>query len=177
MLSKETKEKISKSRNGYKAPQELKDRLSSIHTERLKNPEERAKCASQKGVPLTNSQKKAIDWTGRKHMDEAKEKMRTYRLNNPMSREAILKGAKTRIGQKRTLVTRDKISAALTGKKLSDLCMERMKEKNSRLVLNTDNGIFYSSLKEACVASCLTRDQLGKRINKKIKTTTNFIYV
>lgn len=51
------------------------------------------------------------------------------------------------------------------------------KSKRARLVLNTQNGIFYDCLKDALVNVNYSNGHFSKMLNNVIENKTNFIYV
>ena len=97
-------------------------------------------------------------------------------------------GNKKWLGKKHTLETKAKMSVSMTGlKRTKEFCLEislRKKGKptgmispNTRIVLDTLNGIYYDSLKEASKSFIINYNTLKSNLRTYKVNRTNFIYV
>jgi len=96
---------------------------------------------------------KSSDRSG-KLSDETKLKMNAYRFGKLKSKE-----------------TKDKISKAQIGKRTLG------ENSNAKIVLDTLNGVFYSSAKEVSILYKIHYGILKNKLNGCKKNNTNFIYV
>jgi len=92
------------------------------------------------------------------------------------------------IGKKRNAETRAKMSAAKKGKKLSSEHKQKLsdaragrfalgKSFSAKIVLNTENGIFYMCAKEASIAHCIKYENLSRYLSGSRKNKTSLIYI
>lgn len=104
------------------------------------------------------------------------------------SEEVRIKMSKSRKGKKFSEEHKQKISNALSGKKKSDNHVKKMSESrigkitgdkhhNSKIVLDTSTGIYYSSAKEASIANNINHSTMKSRLNGKCINKSQFIYV
>jgi hypothetical protein len=95
-------------------------------------------------------------------------------------------GEKTK-GQKRTQEFRNRLSLRLTGRKKSDETKKRMSDSKkgkrmglnnnkSKIIYNTENGVFYYSIAEAAQCISMARNGLAERLRGKIKNNTYLRY-
>jgi len=129
----ESRAKMSAAQRGKKHSQDTKDKRAKSLIGRKVSQETRQKLAMQKG------------W---KHTDEAKEKMRgrirTLEHRIALGRSHI--GKKSRLGIGCSPETREKISAALRGLRISKEVRARMKEgqRRRRMIENQQKGLVAS---------------------------------
>jgi hypothetical protein len=86
-------------------------------------------------------------------------------------------------GKKRSQEIKDKLSLAFTGRKMSVEARKKMSESaagkhiglnngKSKIVLNTQNGVFYYSISEAAQSMGIKRTTLAEKLNGNIKNNT-----
>jgi group I intron endonuclease len=164
-LSLQTKQKIREKATGRKATNQTKLKMSIARTGRV---------GYSKGKTLTDEHKLKISIAGkgRKHSDETKLKM-----------SISGKGRKpTMLGKKHTKESRAKMSSILIGNKrgankvMSESEKENLKNLFSKIVLNTETGIFYTGTKEAAFYNNINASTLKNRLNGNLKNNTNLIY-
>jgi group I intron endonuclease len=157
IFSTETREKMSKAAKGKKLSDETKLKISLIGKNRSFIPSfEGFNHSEESKNKISNKQKGFLNHNyNKKASKETKKKMslKSSGKNNGMygkkhSKETILKIQKNR-------------KPAL--------------KKNGVIVLNIENGIFYSSIKEASIYNLVNYQTLFAKLNGKIKNNTNLI--
>lgn len=147
-MSEESRKKMTESRIGKRLSDEHKKKFSDI----------RKGCGN--------------GMFGKKHTDEAKAKMskkgkgRFSGEKHPMYGSARFGELNPMYGKVHSKETRLKISKRLKGKCFRGKC-----------VLNTENGIYYDSIKNASHAINIPRTTLNAMLSGRRKNKTNLIYV
>lgn len=117
-----------------------------------------------------------LSLTGRKHSEESKSKISRFQKGTTRSEETKRKISQSKIGKPRSEDTKIKLRNYNKGRKHSE---ERNRIKSisfMKLLLNTQNGIFYLGLKEASNSICMSPKTLGNNLRRK-NNNTNFTYV
>jgi len=96
---------------------------------------------------LRQSSKGNTNWKGKKHSEETKLKMSISRKNR-----FFLESTKIKM-------------------------MNSMLGKNTKIILNTETGVFYNGTKEAAESININKHTLGSYLTNKNKNKTNLIYV
>jgi hypothetical protein len=139
--------------------------FSQTHRERL------SKNAKNRSEDIINAQRKRL-------INIAKNN-----IGKKQSLESINKRILKNKGKKRSQEFKDRLSLLLTGKKMSIEARKKMSESKkgkrtgmgnhqSKIVFNTQNGIFYYSITEAAQSINMPRIGLLGRLNGKIKNKT-----
>lgn len=95
--------------------------------------------------------------------EETKNKMRVARIGKPLSDAIKQKMSKTRTGKKLTDKTKAKLSVIA-------------KNKFSKKIINTENGIIYNSISECALNLNISRTYLNKLLKTKDKNKYNLTY-
>lgn len=162
-LPESTKQKLSEIASNRKHSDETKRKISEKSKGRTLNIEQRIKLSnSLKGRKLSKEHVEFIKQmnTGRKRTTEQIEKMRLSQL-----------GLK-----KHTDESKKKISLANKGRSKSQDTCRRISETKSKLILNTESGIFYLGIKEAANALNINYKTLGWWLCGLGKNKTSLIY-
>jgi group I intron endonuclease len=121
--------------------------------------------------------------TGSKHTEESKRKIIKGLIGHLVSEETRRKISESNKNKKRSTETREKISNALTGRKIpKDVIdkitktMSSMNHYNSRIIINTQNGIFYESITEAAKYNNIHRNTLCNYLTGFRKNKTYLVY-
>jgi len=121
---------------------------------------------------------------GKKHKPESIEKMRISSTGKKFSEATKLKmsidrkGIRRLFGYTHSEETKKRIGDWGRGRKPTEKHIKSLLERNSKLVLNIETGIFYESATEASEAHGLIYSSLISHINGTRKVNrTNFIYV
>ena len=93
------------------------------------------------------------------------------------SDEAKLNMAKSRLGRKLSLSHKNNISKALKNKKWSNGELDAKRNASSKIVINYQSGIFYSSIKEAAIAHNINASTLSHKLLGLRKNNTYLRYV
>lgn len=108
-----------------------------------------------------------ISSTGKKHSEETKIKMSLDRMGN-----------KHRLGIPHSNEIKEKISKAGIGRKISKMHKEILREKRTRIILDTNSFVFYLGLKEISDLYGINYSVLANNLNGTNKVNkTHFIYV
>lgn len=194
-----TKEKIKNALVGKKRPLDV---VNKIIESKRKNPyvytEDIRRKMSESGKkrpPMSEETRKKISEISRRpQSEETKKKISMAHKGKKMSKEfAEAVGNRTR-GRKATLETRKKLSASLLGrvvseetrkkisrghmgKKMSESARLKMSLNNgaSVIVLDTESGIFYNTIKLAAESKSLNVNRLRRMISGETKNKTQFI--
>jgi len=164
-LSEDTKNKIKEKATGRKASKETKLKMS----------------LSRKGIKSP--------MLGKIHSEETKLKISKYNIGKTHSiktKEKISKSNLGRlspmIGKKHKEETKLKMSLSLIGNKRSLNKKKSQKNKDylknifSKIILNTQTGIFYTGTKEASFYNNIPQSTLRSKLNGNLKNNTNLIY-
>lgn len=155
-LSKETKEKISKSNKGKKRTQEYAESVRKRLTGGKLSESTKIK------ISLAHSDGKSY-WIGKKHSTETKEKMSKSGKNKIRSKEHCLRLSLANKGKIATEETKNKLKIKRVGRKPS-----------SRKIVCLQNGITYDSIKEASEILKISIDSLGKHLRGKLKSAQGY---
>lgn len=92
------------------------------------------------------------------------------------------KMSKSMLGKKHSKVTKEKMSKSLLGnkrginKKMSDKEKLNLKNCFSKIILDTQTGVFYTGTKEASIYNNIPQSTLKSKLNGSLKNNTNLIY-
>lgn len=168
-LSEETKKKISINSIGRKHSEEAKKNMSLSQTGRKHSEETKKKM----GLKSKGNQV----WLGKKHSEETKRKMSDKSRGRRHTEESKRKMSESSKGKVISLETKIKISNSIKGKKQSIDHIDKRIENLRKIVLDTSNGVFYKSIKEASDYINMDRRKLSYQLNGKYKNKTNLIIV
>jgi len=158
IMSNDSKLKISKSTMGKILKDETKLKIGLSHKNRKHSEQSKSNMSdAHKGnvSSIESRIRMSIAKKGRIVSEETKEKLRQH-TGRPVSME-----------------TRNKIRNSLIGKKAS----EESKLKKSKLVLDTQTGIFYNSVKEVSILFEIPYSTIKKNLNGTNKNNTSFLIV
>lgn len=161
ILSEETKKKMSKSRKGRVVSVETRKKLSE----------------ASKGMSDETKQKISNAGKGRVCSEETKGKIRQALLGKQTSVETRSRISKSRKGITPSEETKLKMSESRKGMALSEKTKAKISKSNSKLILNTCNGIFYFGIKSAAESLCINPKSLGKYLVGINNNKTPFVYV
>jgi len=128
---------------------------------------------------------------GKKHSTESKIKISNsltgkkrpfMNMEYKKSKDWIEKMSKSMKGKKHSKETKLKMSLSLIGNKrgcnrfVSDKQKEFLKNKFSKVILDTENGIYYFGTKEASFYNNIPQSTLKSRLNGRLKNNTTLIY-
>ena len=135
--------------------------------------------------------KLSLAWKGKKHTEESKarmsiiqknksestrQKLRLANIGKKMSPEAIIKMINSKKGMKHSEETKLKMSKSAKGvKKSKEACVNMAKSK-SKLVLDTNSGIYYNSAKEASICLNINWCTLRNKMSGNTRNNTGLIY-
>ena len=136
-----------------------------------------------------HKEKISISLTGRKVSQYTKDKISKSNKGKKRSQECIVK-LKNRyisdeekhrlknlnIGKKLSKEHKEKISIGNRNKKQSSNWINSIKEKNSKIILDTYNGIYYNSATELSNLLKIKRTTLTAKLSGQNKNNTNYIY-
>ena len=114
---------------------------------------------------------------GRFVSDETKHKISKGNTGKKRSNDAKLKMSENKKGCVVSEKTRKIMSEKRIGKKQSEETKNKISLSNGKIVLDTQNGIYYFSLKEAAFIYGFNRVVLSRRLTGILKNNTNLIYV
>lgn len=121
---------------------------------------------------------------GYKHTEETKIKIARYGENHhqfgkPRTPESREKMRNSHLGKTLSKETREKLSVAgkgrispMRGRKLTQITLD----KRYKVIINTQNGIFYNGYKEAEDSIGMINNTLGRKLKNIRKNNTPFIY-
>ena len=124
--------------------------------------------------------KRSISQTGKKQSQETINKKRISREGYLHSNETKLKISLSQKGKKISEETKLKMSIFRNGKKLSVLSKKKLAEKKSKILLNTETGIYYESIKDASNLLGINYSTLASKLSsncKRSSNNTNLIFV
>lgn len=153
-LSDATRKKM----RNKKLSKEHKEKISKSNIGRIVSKETRLK--------ISNSNK------GKKRSEEHIAKLKQRVMSNETKEKIRI--AKT--GVKASKELRVKLSESAKKKKISDLFFINAKEKNSKIIIDLQNGIFYNSITELSILSGIKRTTLNAKLLGKNKNDTNYYY-
>lgn len=120
---------------------------------------------------------------GSTHTEESKRKIIEALTGRVVSQETRNKISKANKNRKASSETRQNISNALKGRKISkDIIdkitktMSQIKHYNSRIIINTQNGIFYDSIVDAAKYNNINRNTLCNYLTGFRKNKTYLVY-
>lgn len=179
--SQETLLKMSQWQIGRKLPESTKQKLSEIASKRKLSEETKIKIGeSSKGRKLTEEARLKISKAhkGKKLSKKHIEFIRAMNTGRRKSAEEIERQRKRKIGVKiHTQESKGKISLANKGRIKSVNTCKKISETKSKLILNTQSGIFYLGIKEAATALNINYKTLGCWMCGIGKNKTSLIYV
>lgn len=137
---------------------------------------------AQKGKKqsLITIRRRSISQTGKKQSQETIDKKRLSNKGYFHSEETRIKISLSQKGKKLSAETRLKMSKSRIGKKLSDSAKSKLSENNSKVLLNTETGIYYNSMTEASKILGINYSTLASKLNSNFKRSsnnTNLIFV
>lgn len=137
---------------------------------------------AQKGKKqsLITIQKRSASQTGKKQSKETINKRIVSRQGYHHSEETRIKISLSQKGKKLPTETRLKMSKYRTGKKLSDYSKNKLSESKNKILLNTETGIYYNSMKEASKLLGINYSTLASKLSpncKRSSNNTNLIFV
>ncbi len=166
--SKETREKISISKKGKKLSHEHKLSLKGLR-KGYKHSEETKRKMSESNKRLN---------LGRKFSDDINKKKGRKGINHPLysvghSKESRLKMSISHKGKKRSSESIEKFKNSIKGKMTGEF------NPASKLILNINTGVYYTSIKEAAAYSYpyISLSMIYKMIGGGCINKTNLIYV
>jgi group I intron endonuclease len=178
--SKETLIKMSQWQIGRKLPESTKEKLSIIASKR-KHTEETKKKIGLSGTGKKRSEETRLKISksnkGRKLSNEHIEFIRKMNTGRKLTSEQRKVLSEIRIGKKHKEETKKKIGIGNKGKVRSKDARKKMSESKSKLILNTENGIFYLGLKEAALSLNVNWNTLSWWLSGFGKNKTSLIYV
>ena len=121
--------------------------------------------------------------TGNKHTEESKRKIIKGLIGRPVSEKTRKKISESNKNKKFSIERKQNISNALKGRKMpKDVIdkitktMSKMDHYNSRIIINTQNGIFYDSIVEAAKYNNIHRNTLCNYLTGFRKNKTYLVY-
>lgn len=111
-------------------------------------------------------------WLGKKFTQEQKNKISEANKGRVCHESTKIKIGLKHKGKIITQEQKDHLRKVNTGKKHSQESINKM----SKMVLNTDTGIFYNSVKEAAFTHGINRGTLKARLNGGCRNKTSLIY-
>lgn len=141
--------------------------------------------SSDRSGNFSDETKRKISERALKMSEETKAKMSEVAKLRTFSKATRLKMGASRKGKKHSESTKLKLSLTSIGNK-NFLGKKHSKQSklnmalnncNSKIVLDTQSGIFYNSAKEVSITFNLVYSTLKCRLNGSLKNKTNFIYV
>lgn len=163
--------------------EESRKRMSESQKNRnpISDETRRKLCIARKGRIMSKEsiEKSAVSRRGRKMSKESIDKMKQSALRNSDKTSARVKGTKHSIETKQKIrENRLKQTCPRTGKLHSKKSKQKCSENStkSKLVINIETGIFYSSLREAAKTYCLNENTTYTRINGYCKNRSSLIY-
>lgn len=170
-VSEETKRKVSEIKKGNKYF------LGKCHSQETKQKLSESKKGNKHFLGKKHSEESILKIiksnTGKKRSEETKNKISESKKGFTHSEETKRKLSEAGKGKKHSQESRDKMSSWQIGKKHS----QETKNKISKLILNTQTGVFYYGSKEAAESININIGTLNSYLNKLRKNKTSFIYV
>lgn len=196
VVSEETRQKLSQSLKafyeeneskmiGFKHSDEAKVKMSLAHTGKIFTEEHKSKIG-RRGKDNKNF--------GRVMPEEQREKLRgerphTQGANNHNFGKPLTEDTRNKLSVKalQRYVERPELRLAMSdrmsgenhrqwGVPIGDYQKEKIREKNSKIVLNIETGIFYDSAKEVSLILNVPYSTVRYWLNKEGKNKTSFIY-
>lgn len=168
--TEEQKRKISLAQIGRKLSQETKDKIALAHTGRKLSDERKIKCSlGRKGKPHTEEFK--AKRRAYRHTPEARAKISLANKGREVTTK-MLRAKISRIGIKRS----EETIAKMRGLKRSAETKAKISEVNKKIILNTDNGVFYLGVIDAANSMNLNIGTMRNRLSGHMKNNTPFIY-
>lgn len=173
---------------GVKQTQSQKDKRTAklkgfVHTEESKRnmkaaqnrPEVKAKHAKYKANPNYRESQRQLK-LGRKLSDEHKAKIGESLKGMKVSDSAKEKISIANKGRIRTQEQRQRISNGKKGLKRKQWAINKAAESNKKIVLNTQNGIYYKGLQDAANSIDMNLNTFRSKMSGHIKNNTPFVY-
>jgi group I intron endonuclease len=121
--------------------------------------------------------------TGLKHTEESKNKISKGLTGRPVSQETRNKISESNKNKEFSIERRQKISNALKGRKIPKDVIEKRTKKLSkgnhykaRIVVNTQNGVFYDCIGDAAKCYNIKRSTLNNSLTGSRKNKTFLVY-
>jgi group I intron endonuclease len=121
--------------------------------------------------------------TGFRHTEESRAKISKGLTGRPVSDETRRKLSESNKNKHCSPETARKISEALKGRKIPKEVIEKRRKSQSgsnsahaRIVLNTENGVFYGCIKEAADCYGISRSTLNNFLIGHRKNKTSLVY-
>lgn len=121
--------------------------------------------------------------TGFRHTEESRAKISKGLTGRPVSQETRFKISESNKNKHRSPETARKISEALKGRKIPKDVIEKRRKSQSgsnsahaRIVLNTENGVFYGCIKEAAECYGINKSTLNNFLIGHRKNKTSLVY-
>lgn len=148
---------------GYRHSEETKKRISESN--KIEN------------ITEENRRKKSLYAKNRTKLH--KEKLKIANTNRIVSEETRIKMSISHKGKKIPEDVKLKMSSSQKGRTHSEESKQKMRDNChlSKLVLNTETGIYYNSSTEAAIAHCLNINTMHKYMAGKYKRKTSLKYV
>ena len=115
---------------------------------------------------------------------ETRMKISLSKKGKKISDEAKLKISKFNLGKKLTQETKNKISKGNTGKTFDDKFKKEISDRmlgggnhQSKIVLNTETGVFYETIKDAAISINMKPKTLSSLLNGYCKNKTRMVFV
>ncbi len=133
--------------------------------------------SSNKNLGLNCFLTKSSDRSGT-HNEETKKKLSISNTGKKPTKETLSKMSKSMIGK--NLGSKNGMFGKKTSEKVKKLQREKLSGQLnylSKIILNTETGVFYYGLREASNSCHLSKSVIHINITKNKKNKTNFIYV
>lgn len=166
-VSEETRLKMSESAKGKVHSEESKLKMSNAHKGKVLSEETKRKISlTNKGNVISEEHKKKVSEAnmGKTLSEEHKKKISEARKGILFSEEHKLKLSNAHKGRTQSEEHKNKRGKSMIG-------------KNTKLVFDTETGIFYQSCEEASESTIWSANHLSNMLRGKRKNKTNLIYV
>lgn len=168
-MSEQVRAKISKAHIGIGHSDETKQKLREHSTGKQY-------CLGRIAPESTRQKLRDIN-TGKKYSLETRLKVSKALTGRPVSLASREKSSRSNMGKKRSDEARRNISVAHMGIKQSCELIEKRMGDRSRLILNTQTGIYYNGLSAAWKSTEMNFLFFRYHMSKSKKNKTPFIYV
>ena len=120
---------------------------------------------------------------GFRHTKESKDKISKSLIGRPVSKETRSKISESNKNKQFSIERRQKISNALKGRKIPKEVIQKRTKKlsggnhySSRIIINTENGIFYDCIREAAECYSIKKSTLNNYLTGFRKNKTYLAY-
>jgi len=169
--SEESKQKKSEKLRGFVHSEETRRNMKQAQN----RPEVKAKHeAYKKTKEWRDLQRNAK--LGRKLTDEQKEKISASLKGRVSAKETKQKISIANKGKIRNAEQRLNISNGKKGKKLAETHKNNCANGHKKIILNTENGIFYKGFEEAANSIGINKNTLRCKLSGHLRNNTPFIY-